>query len=696
MTATVSRKRIEYVGELDFSPYVRAQYQARLNADRLEVEAGRRIAEALERFLGGLSNELRDVYARLPAADLRRVAAELSVAVVQEQIGDLNQALTNATRESRQLSFVETMSIWESAGRAVARSAGVDLALSGAVRIAPVSMLGFYENLNPARTWRTALPQYVQGAGKEIASTIRSAMIEDIGPDELARRLRRYVAGSEPFDKAFKDMVTRSGETVSKIDLRGLTKEERGAAGRMKSNAQRIAFSELHNARAEAELQHFIADPYVEAVRWELSPNRGSLKPPDVCDMLAKSDLYGLGAGIYPVAKVPPPPHPYDRCERTPVTRENPEAERPNPERKRAFNKLPIPGPNKVPAARAKALRNETERVVRFAEIQHAEHVKRQLALRKPDLPTPTPPALPAQPPVVAPKPPKRGGAADLPAAPQSLNHGNNAIAQYLDRRTPPADVNQFIRELAEVGDVFGFGRDLKGNVNPDNLSLNDEGLNSAGAVASAGWNGRLSLDSRHTKGLEAFRKEWFLQRRRGDSLSMDATRAFSTLMHEFGHFRSYDRARIAKKELKTTYNTQEGRWLEEGLVELNARRTSSRLLYGEATVQPRLAAVGAYNDEVRSLEFIAANFGDGAVDDIWKAKDADRVTMFASLTREAVGQAIRQQTQISEEDRNKALSRLSALSDAELVLKGQSWGVVTRAKGSPSFRGYLKGAGLL
>jgi hypothetical protein len=558
VTATVSRKRIEYVGALDFSPYVRAQYQARLNTNRLEVEAGRRIAEALERFLGGLSNELRDVYARLPAADLRRMAAELSVAVVQEQIGDLNQALTNATRESRQLSFAETMSIWESAGRAVARSAGVDLALSGAVRIAPVSMLGFYENLNPARTWRTALPQYVHGAGKEIASTIRSAMIEDIGPDELARRLRRYVAGSEPFDKAFKDTVTRSGETVSKIDLRGLTKEERGAAGRMKSNAQRIAFSELHNARAEAELQHFIADPYVEAVRWELSPNRGSLKPPDVCDMLAKSDLYGLGAGIYPVAKVPPPPHPYDRCERTPVTRENPEAERPNPERKHAFNKLPIPGPNKVPAARAKALRKETERVVRFAETQHAEHVKRQQALRPPEIPkpapAPTPPARPAQRPVVAPRlpdvvprptpppavtPPGVGPlrltrASSLQEASEQMRragvrlevtskskHALDLANELIETVNESLSVGNPVPEVVELGDF----NSTMGADTPANFTAR-RGDRSNGRM-------RVNMQGLYRRGLDAAAKETKKMNRWGWWSTAEVR---GTLRHEFGH----------------------------------------------------------------------------------------------------------------------------------------------------------------
>jgi hypothetical protein len=41
--------------------------------------------------------------------------------------------------------------------------------------------------------------------------------------------------------------------------------------------------------------------------------------------------MYGLGPGVFPLDAVPLPPHPYDRCERTPRTRPWMEAGEPKP-----------------------------------------------------------------------------------------------------------------------------------------------------------------------------------------------------------------------------------------------------------------------------------------------------------------------------------------------------------------------------
>ena len=121
------------------------------------------------------------------------------------------------------------------------------------------------------------------------------------------------MVGAEPFHKAF--------GPLKEIDLRNIrpTGPLRGAARRMNFNARRIAFSELHNARQEAELTAFAFDPLVYAIRWTLSTYRGPTAVPDECDALAQTDFYGLGPGIFPMDRVPFPPHPFDKCERVPL-----------------------------------------------------------------------------------------------------------------------------------------------------------------------------------------------------------------------------------------------------------------------------------------------------------------------------------------------------------------------------------------
>jgi hypothetical protein len=63
-----------------------------------------------------------------------------------------------------------------------------------------------------------------------------------------------------------------------------------------------------------------------------LSPFRGALDGPDVCDALAINDFYGLGPGVYPITAVPPPSHPFCRCERVPLLRAPELAVEPKPD----------------------------------------------------------------------------------------------------------------------------------------------------------------------------------------------------------------------------------------------------------------------------------------------------------------------------------------------------------------------------
>ena len=78
---------------------------------------------------------------------------------------------------------------------------------------------------------------------------------------------------------------------------------------------RRVAFSEINNAFVERTLSRFAEDPGVLAVRWVTTGER----PCPVCVAFSRSDLWGLGAGIYPKNRVPVPPHPYCRCRRLPV-----------------------------------------------------------------------------------------------------------------------------------------------------------------------------------------------------------------------------------------------------------------------------------------------------------------------------------------------------------------------------------------
>jgi len=204
-----------------------------------------------------------------------------------------------------------------------------------------------------------------------------------VSPDKLARQLRPYVSGSKEF------MAVAEGLDVNITDLRSLARQALhddrartalNASRVMRHNSERISFSEVFNARGEAEVQHFAADPLVEAGRWVLSPDRGSLIGADECDALAATDFHGLGPGIYPVDQFPPHPHPWCRCEGEPVMRPYREIGQPKP----------MPG-RQIPAARARLprgvsrqeatrIRDRLEQHLAISENLEARRALRELA----------------------------------------------------------------------------------------------------------------------------------------------------------------------------------------------------------------------------------------------------------------------------------------------------------------------------
>jgi len=77
-------------------------------------------------------------------------------------------------------------------------------------------------------------------------------------------------------------------------------------------HAERIARTEIARAWADGFFTQNQNDPDVIAYRWRLSSRHLT---PDICDVHAKADLFGLGPGTYPKDRVPPQPsHPHCTC----------------------------------------------------------------------------------------------------------------------------------------------------------------------------------------------------------------------------------------------------------------------------------------------------------------------------------------------------------------------------------------------
>lgn len=298
-------------------PYDRARLAARSAAGGLAADAAQRIERALRDEAERIAQQL----ARLPvspgAAPTRR-ALEHARRIALDAAQRLHGEIETAVAANRRLAFDRTLAVWQEATRQ-AVGAAIPGALRGAVAVPNLTTAGMYEALGgAARTWKTALATYAEDSYRDLDDIMRAGLMANVSPSELARRLRPYVQGAQSFDQAF---PARDERMKALRDHRALAPGLRDAAYKVRVNSLRIAYTETHNARAEAEVQAFATDPVVGAVRWELSPYRGTQATADVCDALANNDWYGLGAGVYPIDAVPLSPHPRDRCERVPVAR---------------------------------------------------------------------------------------------------------------------------------------------------------------------------------------------------------------------------------------------------------------------------------------------------------------------------------------------------------------------------------------
>lgn len=321
------------------SSYRLAQRQARA----IERDLLARVAGELDRALLQSTQRLEALLLRLtgttPEARLRALHAAADVFQYQRQ--RLVQQMEQALAAGRTTSYHDIVAAWQDAAKRAAQAVGLPNAALGAVLTPRTTLLAVYENVGGAKLFRSLLSRAAADGFQAVNDILRAGILEGKSFEVLARELRPFVKGA----------VTggADGEVTSAAAFRTV-----------RFNATRIAYSEIHNARAEAEVQHFALDPLIEAVAWRLSPDRGTLRGPDACDALAENDFYGLGAGVYPVDAVPLPPHPFDRCERVPITRGLDRANEPKPTPGLQTSDITVPRDNQLSDAGRSGIEQQT------------------------------------------------------------------------------------------------------------------------------------------------------------------------------------------------------------------------------------------------------------------------------------------------------------------------------------------------
>ena len=194
-----------------------------------------------------------------------------------------------------------------------------------------------------------------QSAGKKMATAITDSMRAGGSMDDIAAEiLKRGAPKLTPPEYAVKlaEAARHGGDELAKVSakyqkqlnklgsaagynygMRPVVQDFQAALAKARPNqidrivdrfmvekaqkhAQMIARTETIEAYRESYKKSNDGQGWVKGYRWSLG---GSHPKPDVCDILAGQDMYGLGAGGYPEDALPETPHPNDMCIQTAI-----------------------------------------------------------------------------------------------------------------------------------------------------------------------------------------------------------------------------------------------------------------------------------------------------------------------------------------------------------------------------------------
>lgn len=152
------------------------------------------------------------------------------------------------------------------------------------------------------------LPKYLQKV-REATGNDPQALAEQRQAIDNINRLAKNGAPNKALQAAYNKLL----EAVQKGNEKAIEKAVEVAVNeKSRYVAERITRTEMARAWADGFIAKIKDDDDVVAVKFKLSSRHPVF---DICDMYAKADMYGLGAGIYPKDKLPPlPVHPHCLC----------------------------------------------------------------------------------------------------------------------------------------------------------------------------------------------------------------------------------------------------------------------------------------------------------------------------------------------------------------------------------------------
>ena len=267
----------------------RASALARKNGNKLDAEALKELQQLYQQAVEEVRQRIvmmADGEGLVRLNNLKTLHRQLADVITQ--LGQMEEQLL--TRFQTQTSTAATQAF--SASMATERL--TDLA-GEAVRMARAFQAEDGLQLSD-RLWR------VNNHAKEVMGrTIESAIIQGNSASQAAEDfIRRGVAVPADLQKKIR---MADASAMGRATTKGLMT----GRGSPYDNARRLFRTEINRAHGLAYQSTAFADGDVVGTRFLLSPNHPE---PDICDMHATVNRYGLGQGVYPQGKSPWPAHP--------------------------------------------------------------------------------------------------------------------------------------------------------------------------------------------------------------------------------------------------------------------------------------------------------------------------------------------------------------------------------------------------
>ena len=152
------------------------------------------------------------------------------------------------------------------------------------------------------------IPAYLQAVRRATGGDKKAVRAQEKALNNIARMAKRGAP-----NKALKSSYTEFLDSVQNGTEEQIAKACRVAMEeKARYVAERIARTEMARAWSDGFWSQVQADNDVVAVQFKLSTRHPLF---DICDMFAKADMFGLGAGIFPKNKIPAiPVHPHCLC----------------------------------------------------------------------------------------------------------------------------------------------------------------------------------------------------------------------------------------------------------------------------------------------------------------------------------------------------------------------------------------------